>query len=86
MGGGLKFLEASSVATPVRGRRERVVQEFVDYCDRPPASALKSAAQVGKALSQYLNYPFFQGHGAAKGGQTLAGLMFTRPEFGNGAP
>ena len=82
MDGGLNFLEASSVTKPVRERYEREVREFVDYCDRPPALALRSSQQVDKSLSQYFNYQFFQGHEAAKGEQTLAGLMFMRPEFG----
>ncbi|CAK0904383.1 unnamed protein product [Prorocentrum cordatum] len=82
MDGGLNFLEASSVTKPVRERYEREVTEFIDYCDRPPALALRSAAQVDKALSQYFNYQFFQGHEAAKGEQALAGLVYSRPEFG----
>ncbi|CAK0815512.1 unnamed protein product, partial [Prorocentrum cordatum] len=84
MDGGLNFLEASSVTKPARGRCERVVVEFIDYCDRPPALALRSAVPVDKALSQHFNYQFFQGHEAARGGQAFAGLMlmFSRPEFG----
>ncbi|CAK0903313.1 unnamed protein product, partial [Prorocentrum cordatum] len=86
MDGGLNFLDASSVTKPERERCEREVMEFTDYCGHPPAWALRSAAQVDRALSQHFDYQFFQGHEAAKGEQALADLMYSRPEFGKWGP
>eukprot|EP00959_Pyramimonas_sp_CCMP1952_P007644 159593-Pyramimonas_sp.AAC.1 len=60
--------------------------EFIGYCDRPPTFALRSSTQVDAALSQHFNCQLFHGHGAAKGEQALAGLMYSRPEFGKWGP
>ncbi|CAK0867503.1 unnamed protein product [Prorocentrum cordatum] len=54
---------------------------FLEFCDAGPRRPMRSPAQVGDALVDYMNALFFSGHESSKGDQAMAGLMYRFPEY-----